>query len=137
MIIKNIPTRSGIHEIDGRLCICESATEAVPFAIKRVYYTYEVKAGITRGNHAHKNLEQILICVHGAIKVTLDDGNKNTETIILNDPSIGIYVGPHMWRTMKWMKDDSVLLVLASNFYDASDYIRDYDEFLTYIAHKA
>ncbi len=105
------------------------ADRDIPFAFKRVYYTYDVKEGIIRGYHAHKALEQLLICVYGAIEITCDDGEKK-EYSVLNDPSRGLYVGKGIWHTMKWLKDDSVLLVLASEYYDESDYIRDYDEFI-------
>ena len=80
-------------------------------------------------HHAHKKLEQLLICVYGEIEIQLDNGNGETETVILNDPSKGLYVGPMMWHTMKWLKNDSILLVLASAHYNEADYIRNYDEF--------
>ena len=105
------------------------ANRDIPFAFERVYYTYGVKEGVIRGHHAHKALEQLLICVYGAIEITCDDGEKKEHTV-LNDPSRGLYVGKGIWHTMKWLKDDSVLLVLASEYYDESDYIRDYDEFV-------
>jgi len=105
------------------------ANKDIPFAFKRVYYTYGAKERIIRGNHAHKTLEQLLICVYGAIGIIYDDGEKKEYTV-LEDPTRGLYVGPGIWRTMKWLKDDSVLLVLASEYYDESDYIRDYDEFI-------
>jgi len=105
------------------------ANRDIPFAFKRVYYTYGVKEGIIRGYHAHKALEQLLICVYGAIEIMCDNGEKKEYTV-LDDPAKGLYVGPGIWHTMKWLKDDSVLLVLASEYYDESDYIRDYDEFI-------
>jgi len=118
---------------EGALCVTEENSPEVPFDIKRVYYSYGVQKGIIRGNHAHKKLEQILICIYGEIEVTLDNGKGNIEKITLNDPSGGLYVGPNMWRTMEWIKDDSVLLVLASEHYNADDYIRNYDDFKTWI----
>jgi len=105
------------------------ADKDIPFAFTRVYYTYGVKEGIIRGHHAHKALEQLLICVYGAIEVMCDNGEKK-EYAMLDDPAKGLYVGAGIWHTMKWLKDDSVLLVLASEYYDESDYIRDYDEFI-------
>jgi len=113
---------------EGSLVFFE-ANKDIPFAFKRVYYTYGVKEGIIRGHHAHKALEQLLICVYGAIEIMCDDGDKKEYTV-LDDPAKGQYVGKGIWRTMKWLKDDSVLLVLASEYYDESDYIRDYDEFI-------
>jgi dTDP-4-dehydrorhamnose 3,5-epimerase-like enzyme len=95
----------------------------------RVYFIYGVKKEVVRGHHAHKNLEQLLVCIYGSIEVTLFDGQH--ETIhILDDPSKNLKVGAMMWRTMRWLKDDSVLFVLATEQYDELDYIRDYDEFL-------
>jgi len=113
---------------DGTLVFFE-AYKDIPFAFKRVYYTYGVKEGIIRGHHAHKALEQLLICVYGAIEIMCDNGEKKEYTV-LDDPAKGLYVGTGIWRTMKWLKDESVLLVLASEYYDESDYIRDYDEFI-------
>ena len=115
----------------GNLCFIEKLGK-MPFQFKRIYYIYDVACGTIRGHHAHKRLEQMLICVYGSIEIVLDDGNV-TQTITLDDPSKGLYVGPKMWHTMKWLKDDSVLLALASDYYDESDYIRNYDEFLNYI----
>lgn len=113
---------------DGTLVFFE-ADRDIPFAFKRVYYTYGVKEGVIRGHHAHKALEQLLICVYGAIEIMCDNGEEKEYTV-LDDPAKGLYVGTGIWRTMKWLKDDSVLLVLASEYYDESDYIRDYDEFI-------
>ncbi|WP_367362451.1 FdtA/QdtA family cupin domain-containing protein [Mesotoga sp.] len=113
---------------DGTLVFFE-AEKDIPFDFKRVYYTYGVKEGIIRGHHAHKALEQLLICVYGAIEVMCDNGEKNEYTV-LDDPAKGLYVGPGIWHTIKWLRNDSVLLVLASEYYDESDYIRDYDEFI-------
>jgi len=112
----------------GSLVFVE-ADKDIPFAFKRVYYTYGVKEGIIRGHHAHKALEQLLICLYGAIEIMCDNGEKK-EYATLDDPTKALYVGPGIWHTMKWLKDDSVLLVLASEYYDESDYIRDYDEFI-------
>ncbi|WP_462362785.1 sugar 3,4-ketoisomerase [Pyramidobacter porci] len=117
---------------NGSLCVAEAASESVPFDINRVYYIYGVQRGVQRGAHAHKTLKQVLICVHGRIEISLDDGRGNVQTTVLNEPSDGLYVGPGMWRTMKWLQDDSVLLVLASEHYNEADYIRDYDEFIEY-----
>ncbi len=124
----------GLVPSEGSLCIAESNSDSVPFDIKRVYYSYGVEADIVRGRHAHKTLEQILICVYGEIEVGMDNGKGEIDNIILKDPSEGLYVGPSIWHTMKWIKSDSVLLVLASNHYDANDYIREYDEFIELVS---
>jgi dTDP-4-dehydrorhamnose 3,5-epimerase-like enzyme len=95
----------------------------------RAYFVYGAKEGVIRGNHAHKKLEQLLVCVYGVIEVTLFDG-QNEMVHILDDPTKNLKVGSMLWRTMKWLKDDSVLFVLATEQYDETDYIRDYDVFL-------
>ncbi len=103
-----------------------------PFEIKRVYYMYDTKEGVRRGFHAHKSLEQILICIHGSCKILLDDGT-DKEIVSLTDPYEGLYVSNAMWREMYDFSPDAVLLVLASDFYKEEDYIRDYDEFIKYV----
>ena len=115
----------------GQLIALEEMKD-IPFTIKRVYYMYETAEGIVRGKHAHKKLEQILVCIHGSCKICLDDG-KEKKIVLLEKPYEGLYVASNMWREMYDFSTDAVLLVLASEFYDESDYIRDYDEFLTYI----
>ncbi len=134
MIKYKLIQRPGLNKSEGSLCVAEANSEDVPFDIKRVYYSYGVESGVTRGMHAHKTLEQLLICVYGEIEVTVDNGKGKIENIVLNDPSEGLYVGPSMWRTMKWLRSDSVLLVLASQHYDSNDYIRDYDEFVAWVS---
>ena len=136
MTLKDIQKHCTNNKAEGILCVAEDNTDVVPFEIKRVYYTYETDKEIIRGHHAHKKLEQLLICVYGEIEIQLDNGNGETETVILNDPSKGLYVGPMMWHTMKWLKNDSILLVLASAHYNEADYIRNYDEFKNIIKEK-
>ena len=114
----------------GQLVALEEAKD-IPFAIKRVYYMYDTKAGVRRGFHAHKSLKQILICIHGSCKILLDNGEEK-KVVPLEKPYEGLYVGNDMWREMFDFSPDAVLMVLASELYDESDYIRDYDEFLKY-----
>lgn len=104
----------------------------IPFKIKRVYFMYDTLPGVRRGFHAHKKLEQILICIHGTCKILLDNG-KEKKVVPLEKPYEGLYVSNNMWREMFDFSEDAVLLVLASELYDESDYIRDYDEFLKFI----
>ena len=118
----------------GQLVALEEMKD-IPFAIQRVYYMYDTVEGVTRGKHAHKSLEQILICVHGSCKILLDDG-KEKEVILLDKPNEGLYVSNVMWREMFDFSPDAVLMVLASNLYDEADYIRNYDEFLAYLKDK-
>jgi dTDP-4-dehydrorhamnose 3,5-epimerase-like enzyme len=94
----------------------------------RVYFIYGAKKGVVRGYHAHKTLEQVLVCVYGSIEVTLFDG-KVEKVYNLNNPNQNLKVGAMIWRTMKWLSDDSVLFVLATDQYDESDYIRNFDEY--------
>ena len=132
----NIDSICGKDVSEGKLSVVESCSFIAPFDIKRIYYTYKVNAGITRGFHAHKELQQILICMYGKIEVTLDNGEGNVDTFVLDSPEKGLYVGAQTWRTMKWLESDSVLLVLASEHYNESDYIRDYEEFIRWIKAK-
>ena len=103
----------------------------IPFPIKRIYYIYDTERGVARGFHAHKTLEQILICIHGSCKILLDNGTEK-EIIPMYKPYEGLYIGHDIWREMFEFSPDAVLVVLASQVYDECDYIRDYDEFLRY-----
>ncbi|AJJ47106.1 GNAT family N-acetyltransferase [Francisella tularensis subsp. novicida] len=103
----------------------------IPFDIKRVYYIYGTKENVRRGFHAHKELEQVLICVSGSCKVLMDNG-KEKKDISIDQPSIGLLIPPMYWHEMYDFSPDCVLMVLASDFYDESDYIRDYNDFLKY-----
>ena len=96
---------------------------------------YDTKPGVTRGYHAHKNLEQILICIHGSCKIRLDNGSEK-KIVPLEKPYEGLYVANNIWREMFDFSEDAVLMVLASELYDANDYIRDYDEFLEFVTNN-
>ena len=115
----------------GQLVALEEGID-IPFSIKRVYYMYDTVKGMVRGKHAHKSLEQILVCIHGSCKILLDDGREKKE-IPLEKPYEGLYVPNNMWREMYDFSEDAVLMVLASDFYKENDYIRDYDQFVSYI----
>ncbi len=115
----------------GQLVALEEFKD-IPFQIKRVYYMYDTGEGVERGFHAHKCLQQILICIHGSCKIRLDNG-KEKKIVPLEKPYEGLYVSNVMWREMFDFSSDAVLLVLASELYDESDYIRDYDEFLKFV----
>lgn len=118
----------------GQLVSLEEFND-IPFEIKRVYYMYDTGKGVRRGFHAHKNLKQILICIHGSCKILLDNGTEK-KIVLLEKPYEGLYVSNDMWREMYDFSPDTVLLVLASAYYDESDYIRKYDDFLNYIGKK-
>ncbi|MCB2296782.1 sugar 3,4-ketoisomerase [Clostridium tagluense] len=101
----------------------------IPFEIKRVYYITRVVEGVTRGFHSHRKIHQVLICLNGSIKIRVKNPNEE-EIIELNDPSVGLYIGNYVWREMFDFTEGSVLLVLASEYYDEDDYIRNYDFYL-------
>ncbi|MQX54360.1 sugar 3,4-ketoisomerase [Alcanivorax sediminis] len=115
---------------DGRggLVAVEGLSD-VPFEIRRVYYIFDTERGVSRGFHAHKELKQLMVCVSGRCEISLDDG-KVKENVTLDSPKRGIIVESMMWREMHNFSENCVLLVMASDPYDESDYIRDYREFL-------
>lgn len=125
----------GIKTIDsgyaGKLSFFEAERD-VPFEIKRIYYIHGVPDKSQRGGHAHISLRQILFCPYGKIEILLDDGTER-ESILLDDPGKGLIIGPGLWREMIWHRENSILCVAASEYYDAADYIRDYDAFLRYV----
>ena len=120
------------HGDDRGQLVALEEMKNVPFDIKRVYYMYKTVGSAVRGHHAHKSLEQILICVHGSCKIHLDDGRETAE-VLLDKPYVGLYIANNMWREMYDFSEDAVLMVLASQLYDESDYIRDYDEFKRFV----
>lgn len=115
----------------GSLSFLE-AERHIPFAIRRIYYIYDVESGARRGFHAHKNLKQVLFCIHGSCKLLLDDGTEKT-TVCLSSASEGILLDGVIWREMFDFSPGAVLLVLASEYYDEADYIRNYEDFLSYV----
>lgn len=120
------------HGDDNGTLVAIEECKDIPFCVKRVYYMYDTGSDVVRGRHAHKSLQQVLICVHGSCKIKLDDG-KETEVFSLNRPDEGIYLANNIWREMFEFSSDAVLMVLASDYYLESDYIRKYDEFLKYV----
>ena len=102
---------------------------SIPFEIKRVYYIFGTKPEVTRGKHAHKELKQVLICTSGSCKVLIDDG-KEKKYVLLDRPDIGLYISGLVWREMSDFSSDCTLMVLASNIYLESDYIRDFKQFI-------
>lgn len=115
----------------GHLGIIEK--EVVPFDIKRVYYLYDVPSDAYRGGHAHKNLSQLLIALSGSFEVHLKNGKENV-TVVLNKPNKGLLIEPGIWREIDNFSSGSVCLVLASDVFKESDYIRDYDDFRLFVS---
>ena len=114
----------------GDISVVENG-DTVPFDVKRVYYLYDVPGGVKRGGHAHKDLQQLIIAAGGSFTVTLDDGCVK-RSFTLNRPYQGLFVKPGIWRDLSDFSSGSVCLVLASEKYDAEDYIRDYNDFLAF-----
>lgn len=108
---------------------------SVPFDIKRVYYIFGTKEGVSRGFHAHRNLKQVAVCVAGSCRFILDNG-KHREEVVLDKSTIGLLIDNLTWREMHDFSPDCVLMVLASEYYDESDYIREYDDFLGAVNEK-
>lgn len=117
-----------IGDQSGSLVALE-AERNVPFIIKRIYYIFSVQAGVARGFHAHRNLKQVVICLSGRCRIVLDNGSQRQETW-LDSPTKGLVIDDLVWREMHDFSEDCVLLVLASEYYDEADYIRNYDEFI-------
>jgi dTDP-4-dehydrorhamnose 3,5-epimerase-like enzyme len=111
----------------GSLVVLDK-TSGLPFEIKRVYYLFGTARAVSRGFHAHKKLHQIAFCISGCCRMVLDDG-VNKEDFLMKSPSIGVDLPPMIWHEMHDFSDDCILLVLASDYYDEEDYIRDYSEF--------
>ncbi|MGN0496598.1 MAG: sugar 3,4-ketoisomerase [Lachnospiraceae bacterium] len=120
------------HGDDRGMLIALEQHKDFPFDVKRVYYMYDTREGVHRGFHAHKKLEQILVCVHGSCKILLDNGREK-EIVVLDKPYEGLYISNNIWREMFDFSSDAVLLVLASEYYTEEDYIRNYDDFLKFI----
>lgn len=117
-----------INDPRGNLSFIEGERH-VPFDIKRVYYLYDVPGGAHRGGHAHRKLHQLVIAMSGSFDIVLDDGER-TRRYHLNRSYYGLYIAPMMWREMDNFSSGSVCLVLASDYYDESDYYRDHATFL-------
>jgi len=112
----------------GNLTVVENKS-TVPFDVRRVYYLYDVPGGVSRGGHAHRQLFQMIVAVSGSFSVTLDDWTVK-RTFLLNRPYKGLLVVPGIWRTLDDFSSGAVCMVLASEGYDETDYIRDYADFL-------
>lgn len=122
--LRDIISESNKERPMGHLTPVEGGRD-IPFEIKRIYYLTRVPENTIRGFHAHKKLEQILICMNGEVTISVSTPY-DKQLITLNDPAKGLYIGPMIWREMYDFSPGSVLTVLASEYYDENDYIRDY-----------
>lgn len=126
-LVKLIKFKS-LGDSRGELIALE-ANKDIPFDVKRVYYVYGTHPEAVRGLHAHRELKQVAVAIHGSCCFILDNG-KTREKVILNRPDQGLLIDSCMWREMHDFSNDCVLVVLASEHYDESDYIRNYEEFV-------
>jgi len=122
-------TQPVIEDLRGKLSVYEFES-MVPFAVKRTFLVYDVPTAQVRGEHAHKICHQFLVCISGRCSVLADDGSKRQE-FLLDAPNIGLHLPPMVWGVQYNYSSDAKLVVFASEHYDAADYIRDYDEFLS------
>jgi hypothetical protein len=120
-----------MHDAEGNLTFMYENVH-VPFNINRVFYSYDIPGGEDRGAHAHKKCHQFLIAASGSFEVVLDDGI-NKRTVLLNRPFWGLHVPPGIWASEQGFSSGSICLVLASEGYDADDYIRNYEDYLEYV----
>jgi dTDP-4-dehydrorhamnose 3,5-epimerase-like enzyme len=116
-----------ITDYRGNLSFIEEKNQ-IPFEIKRVYYLYDVPSGATRGGHAHRQLQQVVIALSGSFDVVLDDGFERRR-FFLNRPHYGLYISPKVWRELENFSSNSVALSLVSQVFDETDYIRNYEVF--------
>ena len=128
----NVVELPKIHNRAGNITVIQNG-DHLPFDVKRLYYLYDVPGGSDRGGHAHKNLYQLIVAASGCFDVIIDDG-KNKKIIQLNRPNYGLLVIPGIWREIVNFSSGAICFVLASQKYSEEDYIRDYDEFLTFKA---
>ncbi len=127
LVLINLPK---IQSRSGNITPVQNQIE-MPFDIKRIYYLYDIPGGESRGAHGHKQLEQIVVAASGSFDITINDGITE-RTFSLNRPYIGLYIKPGLWRDLSNFSSGAICLVLASEPYNESDYIRDYDEFLKF-----
>lgn len=123
-----VPIRSHL-DARGSLGVVEQTD--LPFEIKRVYYLFDVPIGAVRGEHGHKQLEQLMICMHGRVEITLNDGNGQFH-FTLDTPAKGLRVPPGLWRSLKFLDPGTVVCVLASRPYETEDYIYSFEEYLAW-----
>ena len=117
------------HGDERGMLVALEQTKEIPFQIKRVYYMFDTVPSCRRGYHSHRNLQQVLICVHGSCCIHVDDGH-SSEEVVLDSPCVGLYLANNVWREMYNFSEGAVLISLASELYDENDYQRDYQSFI-------
>ena len=115
-----------VHDTRGNLSVIQG--NSIPFDMKRVYYLYDIPSGGRRGGHSHKDQQEFLVALSGSFDVILTDGNEQ-KTVTLNKPNVGLLIVNGIWRELENFSSGSVCLVLASNFFEEEDYIRDFDKY--------
>jgi hypothetical protein len=123
----NVLPLTKIHNSAGNITIVEGEHN-IPFNIRRIYYLYDIPGGESRGGHAHKELQQLIVAASGSFEVLLDDG-KNKKIVRLDRPNFGLLIVPGIWRELFEFSSGAICMVLASHTFDESDYLRDYDTF--------
>jgi len=124
-----------VNDPRGNLTVVES-NRHIPFAIQRVYFLYDVPGGSKRGGHAHKALHQLIIAMSGSFDIHLDDGYSK-KTVHMNRSYYGLYVCPMIWREIDNFSSGAVCMALVSEYYDALDYYRDYNQFMSDVQRTA
>jgi len=122
------------HRDNGNLTAINNGQE-VPFDIQRIYYLYDVPGGLSRGGHAHRDLQQLVVALSGSFDIIMDDG-KVKRSFTLSRPYMGLYVPAGLWRELDNFSSGSICMVLASMPYDEADYFRQYDQFLAWKSSK-
>ena len=120
-----------IEDPRGNLTFVQDCDQ-IPFDIKRVYWTYDVPAGVVRGSHSHRETQMLIVAAAGSFDMQLFDGH-STHTFHLNRPFVGLYIPPGYWHTLDNFSSGSVCLVMTSTPYDETDYIRDFEQYMAYV----
>lgn len=133
-MVRAFPVRNYI-DVRGSLGVIEGAD--LPFPVQRIYYLYDVPIGAVRGEHAHRKLEQLILCMHGRVEVTFNDGS-SSQKFLLERPSQALHVRPGLWRSLRFLEAETIVCVLASRPYEPEDYIYTFEEYLRWVnAEKA
>lgn len=122
--------------IDGRGSLGVIEGGGLLFDIQRIYYLYDVPMGAVRGEHGHKQLQQLILCMHGEVEIVLNDGQRQFP-FTLSNAATGLYLPPGLWRRLRFLRPETVVCVLASRPYEKDDYIYEYEEFLAWTRNRA